>query len=726
MKNNRYKINAKFFLLHINIGFVALFSFCVLFNIRVVAHDTTGLHQYVSELSKAKYLHPDSVASLLDSVKNLFDDEKTSAEMIRVYGILAGLYSVLQQPEKAQKLLSQQRKLITFTHNDTALLKYYYVKGVVFINRWQIDSANYYLNKAYTLANKLHDTLMNSTVSFYLGTVQNYMGNYDTAISLFFSAETYFKKVHNYVLLMHLYNSLGTLFINLGEVKKAIYYLDKARHYDRLVPERNYLIKILNNFGQAYFAADKYDSALIYYNKILASSSSKKNSYSYYSALVNIGNIYFISNKYKKALDAYRKVYQSSLYKNNEYVKTAVTINLGNVYVFLKQYDSASAMIKRGVKLAKLNKLMDFEANAYAVFYQMDSAQERWKDAFINLNKYYVLKMGLSNKETREHIEKLRSINELKYNKIETRALEKENLFKQKLIEKQNRLIYIESAFILFFVVLIIVFVISRLKIKKLHKELQIKNRLIEARNKDILQKNNELQKMNQMKDRFFSIIGHDLRSPYNSLLGILDLLESPAYEFSEQEQKELIGVIAKTVREEFNLLDNLLQWSLTQRGKITCITETFTLFEIAKKACGLYAINTEQKSIKLINNIPEHLEVWADLRLTSNIINNLVNNAVKFTSEGGTIKISARKNGDWVEVCIEDNGSGIPADKISNLFNIDNEYRQLGTANEKGTGLGLIMCKEFVQLMGGKIYLESTQDIGSRFYFTLPSEKPD
>jgi PAS domain S-box-containing protein len=230
-----------------------------------------------------------------------------------------------------------------------------------------------------------------------------------------------------------------------------------------------------------------------------------------------------------------------------------------------------------------------------------------------------------------------------------------------------------------------------------------------------------ELKELNAQKDRLFSIISHDLRSPFTGLLGYSEMLVDDFDEMERDEIKTHIAAIKEISENIFVHLSNLLEWSRLQRGKIKINPEKLTLNTIIKDIVELMMPNAGKKEISLITEVDENIFVNADQSMLNSILQNLISNAIKFTYEKGTIRIRANIKNDFVEIIVADSGIGMTDEEINKVFKIDASYTTKGTAGEIGTGLGLVICKEMVEKQGGKINIESEKDKGSQFKFTLP-----
>jgi PAS domain S-box-containing protein len=237
-----------------------------------------------------------------------------------------------------------------------------------------------------------------------------------------------------------------------------------------------------------------------------------------------------------------------------------------------------------------------------------------------------------------------------------------------------------------------------------------------------LLESESQLRKANAMKDKFFSIIAHDLKNPFNAILGFSNLLFEAYDNFSDQQRKAFIKNICDASDSTFKLLQNLLEWSRTQTGKIDFHPEIINVAAIVQENLTVLKSAADRKKIELVTNIPEQTMAYADGNMAKAIVRNLISNAIKFTKSGGKIEIAAVNSGDEITTTVADNGVGIKPDDQNRLFRIDDHFRTAGTDHEEGSGLGLILCKEFAEKNGGKIWVESTPGKGSKFIFTLPA----
>lgn len=257
---------------------------------------------------------------------------------------------------------------------------------------------------------------------------------------------------------------------------------------------------------------------------------------------------------------------------------------------------------------------------------------------------------------------------------------------------------------------------------KKEELLVRVKNHLDLVRSKNIIEKQrNELADLNASKDQLFSIISHDLRSPLAGIKSFLNITSKSKKVPSQEEFEEILELMIQNIDQTYNLLDNLLLWARLQRNVLETATKKLNLFEHTLKMVSLLKDVAREKEIIIENSVPEDLLLDADENMLETIIRNLLSNAIKFTPSGGTIKCSAQTDNEFATICIADNGMGM-TEEIKNVIFKKNSYvTTYGTESEKGSGLGLNLCADFVEKHGGKIWVETEVDKGSKFYFTIP-----
>ena len=258
----------------------------------------------------------------------------------------------------------------------------------------------------------------------------------------------------------------------------------------------------------------------------------------------------------------------------------------------------------------------------------------------------------------------------------------------------------------------------SKELIKRVNTHLELKA----ARDTIFLQKE-ELRQANAAKDKFFSIISHDLSNLFNALIGLSSLLVTQNEKLSAVQKEDFLQRVLKASKKGYNLFVNLLEWSRSQTGNLVSKPTALNLHKIVADNIDLSNNNANAKSIELSSSISDTTTVFADRNMLDTVIRNLLANAIKFTPENGRIEVVSKEKDTEVEISISDTGVGISSQDIEKLFRVDISHTTIGTGKEKGTGLGLILCKEFVEKNGGTIWVESEIGKGSQFYMRLPSQ---
>lgn len=279
----------------------------------------------------------------------------------------------------------------------------------------------------------------------------------------------------------------------------------------------------------------------------------------------------------------------------------------------------------------------------------------------------------------------------------------KEQLEKNRVIEQQNQIANE-----------------TNMLLKERQDRIYKQTKELESQKKVLGKNNKKLKEVVATKDKFFSIIAHDLKNPLNTLIGFSELLYEKNFQFDSPRYDKMIESIYFNAKNTYALLENLLLWSRMQTGSIQENPTDIDLEELFEGASILLENMHKQKGIILTSNFGPENVVYADPFMLNSVINNLLTNAIKFTPQKGKIHFSTQPNNSTLQVCISDTGVGIPEEEIPKLFHIDHNYSTNGTNQEKGTGLGLLLCKEFINRNHGKIWVESKVNVGSKFYFTL------
>ncbi|MEQ9413789.1 MAG: tetratricopeptide repeat protein [Cyclobacteriaceae bacterium] len=545
-------------------------------------------------------------------------------------------------------------------------------------------------------------------------------------------------------------NFLGNDYINLGEYDEAYYYFTESFRISRAIKDSLQTAIALHNVGTVFKELGQYDIALDHIELARKLSNQINDldgqAYTYYE----IRDIYLRSKKYaeseeallkalaitrerdinilepdiisrmarlylrKNEFDTAKKYYDSAemLHSKtqNEYGLAESILGKGRVALKQKNFDDASNQILEALNISKRINARTLEIECYRTLSQLYEEREDYKSALAYTKQSKALQDSLFSQDMVQKIfqDQLRLQTENKDLQIaalnETQAKQAGELNRQSFL--RNILVVVVA------LTVILLFTVYRSG----QRRIRINKLLIEHQN-EIKKRSLELEQLNQVKDKFFSVISHDLRSPINALAGILDLMSK------NQITSDELPKVTKELQLQFNhtknLINNLLDWTLLQMDKLRIQPVRINLRSMVDDNFELLD-SLHIKDVKLINKIQPDTMAFADLNMINLVFRNLILNAMKFTEQGGEITIGAEAQNEELTVWIKDNGVGISPEVQKILFEKTSGYSTRGTANEKGTGLGLILCKEFVERNGGRIWLESEEGKGSTFFFTV------
>jgi len=256
----------------------------------------------------------------------------------------------------------------------------------------------------------------------------------------------------------------------------------------------------------------------------------------------------------------------------------------------------------------------------------------------------------------------------------------------------------------------------------KMIQSLKLQKEELEEYNQLLLHSQQKLKETNKTKDKFFNILAHDLKGPFASFLAITDVLSNDPDSLTDEQKIHFLKSLNRSSVYLESLLENLLQWARTQGGILEVNPRCIEAYDLVIQNLKIISINAENRGVELINEVEDEAKVYADPNLLNTVFRNLLSNAVKFTTKGGKVTVSSKKwNERMIAFSVSDSGIGIATEDIDKLFRIEVSTKTIGESTEKGTGFGLILCKDFVEKQGGEIFVESQLGQGSTFRFILP-----
>jgi len=528
-------------------------------------------------------------------------------------------------------------------------------------------TAQQYLLKASEMADSIHNDSLSVIIHVRQSMIYINRGDPDQALS---RLKTAIKKANYYgnpILTSSVYQGFGNYYYHLGNIPLA---LENYLKVEQLLQNNdNLLLQTQNKYDMAecYHQMENYDLA-----------------YSLHKDALNI-----------------RKTEHDITGLAESYIK------LGKLMLDKKEYEQAERLTMQGLTYAmqlNSNRLMrECYDHLYYIYSQTGNIKgaRYFKDLFAYMSEMIYAEAD------KQKVGELQSLLDISEKDKELKTLDAQ-------IQKQRAFIFaILLVILVLFISATIIYYLYRDK-KKLVLQLQQTNEKV---NHQVV----ELKELNSTKDKFFSIIGHDLKGPLNSLTAFSNLILNHAGSLSEEEMKKIAKDLNKSLKTLYELLENLLTWARSQTNQITLNPEILNIQKLFEENISLLSKTATNKEISIEYVTLDNVTAWADKNTVNTVIRNLMSNALKFTPRKGSVSIFANSYKDALEIGIRDTGVGMTAEQIQKVFDISTKHSTPGTEHEKGTGLGLILCKEFVEKNGGELNIESVIGKGSTFRFTLP-----
>ncbi|MCK5028555.1 MAG: tetratricopeptide repeat protein [Bacteroidales bacterium] len=638
-----------------------------------------------------------------------------------VYNNFAVSYSAEKQRGIAIEYFFKALKESQKRNDDKDIASYYNSIATTYTEIPDYKNAieNYILSLEITKT--LNDDLTIANIYNSLGNIYHEISSYEEALKYFLDALKIYEKHDEKDGISMIYNNLGIVYQSLKENDKALTYYEKTLEMDRISGFKEGEATALNNIGTAYDEKGDKVKALEYYNEALEINKELDLTDGVAMALNNIGLIYLDLGEYEKA---YKNLWESTEISkeiNDLYSLSNNYNNLANLFLSQKQYNEAKNYLVLASELAKKLNVKEWLVESYELYSQLYTEQNDYKKAMEYFKLYSETKDSIFERASNNSLAEMKIKYETEFLETENKILKKDNKIHLLELQRQKNIKNYWIAFsILIFALAGLGFNQVRLK-KKTNVLLKSKNKQLNDANEKLVQSENNLKELNATKDKFFSIIAHDLKNPFQSLLGFSETLFNQLDDLEKEDIIEYSRLINESSQNLFNLLGNLLQWAKSQLGSINVSPKDINLYESLDDILSLLKIPAEKKKITITNQVKEKTVIFADKHIVSTLLRNLISNAVKFTNIGGEIIISSEVVNKEVVISVKDNGKGISEENIKKLFKIDQEFSTKGTENESGTGLGLILCKELITQSNGKIFVESVLGKGSNFKFTLP-----
>ncbi len=615
----------------------------------------------------------------------------------------------------------KQAKALNYESGEAAALnfigKYHYTIG-------NLGRSIHYYREAFIVASGNENTEQMIMIKNNIGKYYETLALYEHALKEYLSAYRLGESSQNLVNIATTYNHLGNIYEDLGDSENAYHYHFKALKLRKSIGYKEGIAKSEKNIGEIYEKLGFPDSALIYYSNSYERCRQINYKKGMIKSLYLSGNIYYQKGNPEMTKNNYEEALKLAL--EIGYLKGVLDIHLhfGKYYLEEGENDKAKEHLLKGIAIASENPLNELLEELYYEMYRMHYANGKLEQALAYYQKYAAQQKNMLDFEKQRNIEELKIAFESERQQQANKILRQENELKTLAIQRQNALIIIAGASIL--VLLLLMFMVwhrYRLKVKA-NRSLEVFNKRITKKNRELKRLNIKLDVANKEKDKFFSIIAHELRNPLWWFKNLAETLSNNFESMEKAKLKKAVNSLNESAKTAFHLMDNLLQWSRSQLDRIQITPQILDIEELIMQNKQLFLQEIEHKNIHIAIEIQPQLKAFADRQLIDTVLRNLISNAIKYTPDKGTITLSASEKKDCIEIIVSDTGIGIP-DKIQkHLFDPSAAYTTLGLYQEKGSGLGLLLCKEFTEMNCGNIWLKSQENSGTSIGITLPHAK--
>lgn len=580
------------------------------------------------------------------------------------------------------------------------------------------DQSLAYHQEAMEIAEELNDKQLLASIYDHIGVVYRRKTEDNLALKYHLMALRTAEEIQDSRIIAYASNSIGIIYTYQKNYDEALEYFNRALALAEAQDNQTGMAINLNCIAWVYEEQENYDSAIAFYEQSLEVNERSGNLEGMAICYNDLGKLYRSMGQYNRSLEYYQKSHEIHESTGDHLHLARNMINLGQVYADLGEYQQSLSELYSALDMASELGSKRLLMNCYEQLAITHEELENFESSVYYLKNYAAYRDSIYNEESSRQIAEFKTLFDTEKKESENIVLAAEKSALDAQIKKQRAAVFAISAFLLLFTAIsIYLFVIRR-------KLLQYQDKIYHQ-NEQLIENEKKLNEMIATKDKFFKIIAHDLRNHFNGLLGYSDLLAQTHKDLDIEERENMINDLADISKNTFSLLENLLVWSRSQTEALPFSPKKFRLARLIDTNLQTLHSHAKSKGLQLISNVNKDIMVYADKEMLDTVLRNLVINAIKFSTKGKEVSIDATREGDRVRISVTDQGIGMSRDKLEILFDITQKTSTLGTGREKGTGLGLALCKEFIDKHGGEIHVESEEGKGSVFSVVLHSTKP-
>jgi signal transduction histidine kinase/tetratricopeptide (TPR) repeat protein len=568
-----------------------------------------------------------------------------------------------------------------------------------------------------------------------IATVYSEQGHYSIALEKLLESERKFEENRDTEGLGFAHNNLGIIYQRMGEEQRALEKYQSARTSFKTAGYLRGQSEALINIGTVYQDRHAYEQSFSYYQQALALALQSKTKFTIALIKANISSVLDDLGKPREAEQAIREALALSREIGSLQREASALFVLAELLEKQRKYAEALRYAKQGAQINSVAGKREDMPKILRLVSRLYAQQNDFAKALMYAESARTSQDSILSFEKQVTIAKLESKYHVAQQHARIELLEKEQTLQRQQLEKSRW----QKSFYATILALLVVCVAGLMRFNRKKEKV---NRLLLAQNEAIQRKNDEislqreeilmqkeelhaqaalLADVNKTKEKLFSVLAHDLRAPLNSLRGLMDVFLMDAAHTNGSD-KHLLEKLKREVENNHLLLDHLLQWSFSQSNTIETKKKSFFMAKLVQEKLTLFKDIYTAKRIEVVNQVVDELQVFADENQIRIVLHNLLSNAIKFTPEKGRVTLAASKRDRWVEIRVSDTGVGMRKEDAEKLFKGESVFSNRGTQNERGTGLGLFLCHDFVQNQGGEIWVESTPGAGSTFLFTVSS----
>lgn len=664
-------------------------------------------------LSATGQVPTDSLARTLQKVESSPTFAADTNYLKAINALAFGYWS--SKPDSLIYLCRQNAERCRRANFSTGMVDAYKNIGVAYWVKGDYTQALEYYQQGLSLAQKINYRKGMGRVLLNISLVYSDQGKYPEALDYNFKSLKICEAINDGKGQALNYNNVAIIYFNQMKYNEALSYYKKSLAISEASGNQQDIAMATSNIAELYVKQENYPEAMKYYLQSLKLKENVGDLVGLSTNYGGLGEIHKRQQNYTLALDYYFKAWKIQQTIGNKPDMAVLLLGIGDCYYSLKQYPRALEYCQKGLGIAMTIGHKKFIRDGHEIASKIYKATNRFDLALAHYEKFKHYSDSLINQESERKSAMLESqyLFDKKELELKTDQARREAEHKSHLAQQQ--------LWINVFAIGFVFVVVLALLLYRNNRQKQMTNQVLVQKNVEISQQKERLENMDTFKNRLLSVVSHDVRGPLNSVKGMFFLFNQKA--LTAEETTQLWNNINGKITQVAGFVDDLLLWAKNQMAQPQIKKVQFSLADVIRPTVALLQGTAEAKKIKITHNIDEALAVLADEEMIKVVIRNLVSNAIKFCRENDEIKIIA-KNGvkpGEVMVSVIDTGTGIASDKLARLFDTPYESTK-GTDNEVGTGLGLMLCKQFIELNHGTIGAESKPGTGSHFWITLPA----